>query len=657
MTIENGIKLMENLVAELNKATVAYDKGEPIMSDKEWDDLYFELQSLEKKYGQSLENSPTRKIHFEKVSELKKVKHSHPMLSLDKTKDIDVIKSFFGDKDLIAMCKMDGLTCSLTYENGKLISAETRGDGAVGEDITHNALVIPSIPNRINCSEKLIIDGEIICTYYDFENFKDEYKNPRNFASGSIRLLDSKECANRKLTFIAWDAITGCKEKTLHGKLEHLRALGFFIVPYMPQVKEFNNVIEGLQDIAKNLSYPIDGIVFKYDNCDYYESLGYTDHHFRGGLAYKFYDEEYETRLITIHWTMGRTGVLTPVAVFEPIEIDGTIVERASLHNYSIMREVLGSCAYVGQKIKVYKANQIIPQISDAVKFDYGTVVSHGGVSANDEPEHCPICGGSTEIIKSADGIMNMYCSNPNCEGKLINRIDHYCSKKGLDIKGLSKATLEKLIDWGWISNIQDIYNLKDIKEEWISKPGFGVKSVNNILSAIEESKKCKLENFISAIGIPLIGRTVSKELVKYINDYDDFKEKIKNNYDFSDIEGFGPAMNKAIHDFDYTFADAIYYNYLTIEQPQEEEITEGGSSLEGMTFVITGKLKSFKNRDELKAVIESKGGKVAGSVSKNTSYLINNDNLSTTAKNKKAQELGIPIITEETFKQKFLTI
>ena len=653
MTIENGIKLMENLITELNKATVAYDKGEPIMSDKEWDDLYFELQSLEKKYGQSLENSPTRKIHFEKVSELKKVKHSHPMLSLDKTKDIDVIKSFFGDKDRIAMCKMDGLTCSLTYENGKLISAETRGDGIVGEDITHNALVIPSIPNRINYSERLVIDGEIICTYYDFENFKDEYKNPRNFASGSIRLLDSKECANRKLTFVAWDVIEGMSGKLLTENLQELNKLGFNIVPIT--VSDTVEVqIDTIKDFAKAFGYPIDGVVFKFNDIEYGKSLGATDHHFKNAIAYKFYDEEYETRLITIHWTMGRTGILTPVAVFEPIEIDGTIVERASLHNYSIMREVLGSCAYVGQKIKVYKANQIIPQISDAVKFDYGTVVSHGGVFANDEPECCPICGGSTEIIKSADGIMNMYCSNPNCEGKLINRIDHYCSKKGLDIKGLSKATLEKLIDWGWISNIQDIYNLKDIKEEWISKPGFGVKSVNNILSAIEESKKCKLENFISAIGIPLIGRTVSKELVKYINDYDDFKEKIKNNYDFSDIEGFGPAMNKAIHDFDYTSADTIYYNYLTIEQSQKEEIAEGGSSLEGMTFVITGKLKSFKNRDELKAVIESKGGKVAGSVSKNTNYLINNDNLSTTAKNKKAQELGIPIITEETFLKNF---
>ena len=653
MTIENGIKLMEDLVTELNKATVAYDKGEPIMSDKEWDDLYFELQSLEKKYGQSLENSPTRKIHFEKVSELKKVKHSHPMLSLDKTKDIDVIKSFFGNQDWIAMCKMDGLTCSLTYENGRLVSAETRGDGIVGEDITHNALVIPSIPNRINYSERLVIDGEIVCTYYDFENFKNEYKNPRNFASGSIRLLDSKECANRKLTFVAWDVIEGMSGKLLTENLQELDKLGFNVVPIT--ISDTIEVqIDTIKDFAKVFGFPIDGVVFKFNNIEYGKSLGATDHHFKNAIAYKFYDETYSTRLITIDWTMGRTGVLTPVAIFEPIEIDGTIVERASLHNYSVMKEVMGDCAYVGQKIEVFKANQIIPQIKSALKMSYGEVVSNCGISANDEPEFCPICQGATAIIKSIDGVKNMVCDNPNCEGKLINRIDHYCSKKGLDIKGLSKATLEKLIDWGWVSNIQDIYNLEEVKEEWISKPGFGVKSVNNILSAIAESKKCKLENFLSAIGIPLIGRTVSKELVKYINDYDDFKEKIKNNYNFADIEGFGPAMNKAIHEFDYTSADEIYYTYLTIEQSQEEEITEGGSSLEGITFVITGKLKSFKNRDELKSVIESKGGKVAGSVSKNTNYLINNDNLSTSAKNKKAQELGVPIITEEDFLKNF---
>ena len=656
MTIENGIKLMEDLVTELNKATVAYDKGEPIMSDKEWDDLYFELQSLEKKYGQSLENSPTRKIHFEKVSELKKVKHSHPMLSLDKTKDIDVIKSFFGNQDRIAMCKMDGLTCSLTYENGRLVSAETRGDGAVGEDITHNALVIPSIPNRINYSERLVIDGEIVCTYYNFENFKDEYKNPRNFASGSIRLLDSKECANRKLTFVAWDVIEGMSGKLLTENLQELDKLGFNVVPIT--VSDTVEVqIDTIKDFAKVFSFPIDGVVFKFNDIEYGKSLGATDHHFKNAIAYKFYDDTYSTRLKTIQWTMGRTGVLTPVAVFEPVEIDGTTVERASLHNYSVMKDVMGDCAYVGQRIEVYKANQIIPQIASAIKMSYGEVVCKGGISANDNPEFCPICQGATAIITSADGIKNMVCDNPNCSGKIINQLDHYCSKKGLDIKGLSKATLEKLIDWGWVNRITDLYILDQYKDEWIKQAGFGEKSVTKILSAIEASKKCKLENFISALGIPLIGRTVSKELVKYIKDYNDFRQKVKSNYDFSNIDGFGAAINNSLLSFDYTYADFIYHTFLTIEEVQNDDAQSGGSSLEGMTFVITGKLQSFKNRDELKAVIESKGGKVAGSVSKNTDYLINNDNLSTSAKNKKAQELDVPIITEETFKQKFLTI
>ena len=653
MTIENGIKLMENLVTELNKATVAYDKGEPIMSDKEWDDLYFELQSLEKKYGQSLENSPTRKIHFEKVSELKKVKHSHPMLSLDKTKDIDVIKSFFGNQDRIAMCKMDGLTCSLTYENGRLVSAETRGDGTVGEDITHNALVIPSIPNRINYSERLVIDGEIVCTYYDFENFKDEYKNPRNFASGSIRLLDSKECANRKLTFVAWDIIEGMSGKLLTENLQELDKLGFNVVPIT--VSDTVEVqIDTIKDFAKVFGFPIDGVVFKFNDIEYGKSLGATDHHFKNAIAYKFYDDTYSTRLRTIQWTMGRTGVLTPVAVFEPVEIDGTTVERASLHNYSVMKDVMGDCAYVGQRIEVYKANQIIPQIASAIKMSYGEVVCKGGVSANDNPEFCPICQGATAIIASADGIKNMVCDNPNCSGKIINQLDHYCSKKGLDIKGLSKATLEKLINWGWVNRITDLYILDRYKDEWIKQEGFGEKSVTKILSAIEASKKCKLENFISALGIPLIGRTVSKELVKYIKDYNDFRQKVKSNYDFSNIDGFGAAINNSLLSFDYTYADFIYHTFLTIEEAQNDNVQSGGSSLEGMTFVITGKLKTFKNRDELKAVIESKGGKVAGSVSKNTDYLINNDNLTTTAKNKKAQELGVPIITEETFLKNF---
>ena len=645
------IKEMRELVDNLNKATEAYDKGHPVMTDKEWDEKYFSLLSLERKSGISFSDSPTNSVHFVTVSNLKKVQHNHKMLSLDKTKDIDEVKSFIGSKDVIAMLKMDGLTCSLRYYKGLLVGAETRGNGEVGEDIYHNALVIPTIPRHIETEEEeVIVDGEIICSYNDFETFSSEYKNPRNFASGSIRLLDSKECSKRKLQFVAWDAITGCKEKTLHGRLEHLRALGFSIVPYMLQVREFNDVIEGLQDIAKSLSYPIDGIVFKYDDCDYYDSLGYTDHHFRGGLAYKFYDEEYETRLKTISWTMGRTGVLTPVAVFEPIEIDGTTVEKASLHNYSIMREVLGSCAYVGQKIKVYKANQIIPQISDAVKFDYGTVISRGGVSANDEPEICPVCGGGTEIIKSADGVMNMYCSNPNCEGKIINRLDHFCGKKGLDIKGLSKLTLEKLVDWEWVSSFKDVLTLKEHKDEWVKKPGFGDKSVTRILDAIENATtNVELYKVISAAGIPLIGSTAAKDLAKHFGTWSAFREAVDNNFDFTELMNFGDTMACEILEFNYSQIDEAVENGISFIEKNEEK-SENENSLKDMTFVVTGKLKTFKNRDAITEYIAARGGKVTGSVTKKTNYLINNDNTSTSAKNLTAQKLGVPIITEEDF-------
>ena len=352
----------------LNEWTKAYDEGHPMVSDKEWDDWYFEIVEYEKAYPHCISpDSPTQIIHFEEVSELKKVKHNHPMLSLNKTKDIEEVKSFIGNHPYVTMAKMDGLTCSLHYESGKLVSAETRGNGEVGEDITHNAMIIPSIPKRITYKESLTIDGEIICTYTDFENWKEEYKNPRNFAAGSIRLLNSKECANRKLTFIAWDIINDIKVNFLATKLSTLEGLGFLVVPYFAGlIKEghIDNIEQEIQDIKTISSdYPIDGIVIKYDDIKEYEALGRTDHHFKGGLAYKFYDEEYETKLINIEWSMGRTGVLTPVAIFEPIDIDGSTVERASLHNVSVMRETLGEKPFQGQKLKVAKMNMIIPQI------------------------------------------------------------------------------------------------------------------------------------------------------------------------------------------------------------------------------------------------------------------------------------------------------
>lgn len=640
------------VINKLNKATYSYEQGNSSMSDKEWDDLYFWLKQAELETGIILPNSPTQKIIYPiKVDKLTKVKHNHLMLSLDKTKSIDEVSSFLGKQPYIAMCKMDGLTCSLRYLNGKLVSAETRGNGEIGENVTHNANVIKSIPKEISYKEELIIDGEIICTYENFKPFSEEYKNPRNFASGSIRLLDSQECQKRNLTFVAWDIIKGFDEyNLLLDKLLTLRDDYSFITVPCSFDNDINSEIEDIKYQAKKLNYPIDGVVFKFNNIEYSKQLGKTEHHFKNAIAYKFYDETYDTRLKYIDWMMGRTGTLTPVAVFEPVEIDGSIVERASMHNYGIMRELLGSCAYIGEPLKVFKSNQIIPQllsVEEKYKYDYGYVIAHGGASANDELEKCPICGELCAIEKSKDGVLNMICQNPQCPGKLINSLDHFCSKKGLDIKGLSKATLEKLIDWGWVSNIYDIYELNNYKEEWQNKQGFGDKSVTKILQAIEDSKNSSLANYISAIGIPLIGKTVSKELVKYIESYEDFRQKIKNNFDFSELFGFGESIDYAIKNFDYTYADKLYNNYMNLSN----DINDNKNNiLQNITFVITGKLNTFKNRDAIKAEIEFYGGKVSGSISKNTKYLINNDINSTSSKNKKAKELGIPIITEEDF-------
>ena len=637
-----NIDKMQELVDILNYYTKLYDEGHPAISDKEWDDMYFQLQKWENFEGVYLEDSPTQRVNYQVVNKLNKVQHNHPMLSLDKTKSIDAIKSFLGNKNFICMAKMDGLTCSLKYLNGKLISAETRGNGIEGEDILHNALQVRNIPKRIDYPGELIIDGEIICTYSDFKPFENEYKNPRNFASGSIRLLDSKESASRHLSFIAWDCIKGLEyDNFLSNKLLTLDKIGFTIVPFEVNLPEYES-IEQIMEIVKKSCYnlPIDGLVFKYDDCDEYIAAGKTDHHFKGGLAYKFYDEEYETTLKDIEWTMGRTGVLTPVAIFEPIEIDGTEVSRANLFNVSVMLDTLGH-AYKGEKLWIYKANQIIPQVSRADKKDL--------TISEFRCDECPICGSPTEL-KDNEGIITLYCGNPACEGKLLNRIEHFFSKKGLNIKGISKATIEKLIDWGWVNGIKDIFTLDAHAEDWKKKAGFGEKSVMNIITSIRESCNTDLESVIAAAGIPLIGRTVARQIAGIFNTYEDFREAI-GTFDFSEIDGFGYEMNKSLKNYNYDELDYIVENFLTINNKIEERKEQ---KLEGLTFCVTGKIKHWKNRDELSSLITSLGGKVVGSVSANMDYLINNDINSTSSKNLKAKELGKQIIDEQTFLDMF---
>ena len=639
---------IDELVEKLNDATVFYDKGCPIMTDKEWDDMYFSLLQLELSSGYINPNSPTQKIVYKVVNQLNKVEHDHQMLSLEKTKSLDEVKNFIGNKDFLSMLKMDGLTCSLKYENGILVMAETRGDGTIGEDILHNAKVIPSIPKYISYKETLVIDGEIICSYKDFEHFKEEYKNPRNFAAGSIRLLDSQECEKRRLQFIAWDVIAGFNDKQfLSEKLLEISEIGFEIVPFITNSFEMNF----LNKQAERYGYPIDGLVYKIDDFEYGKSLGQTSHQFKNAIAYKIYDETYPSKLTDIEWTMGRTGVLTPVAVFEPIDIDGSIVERASLHNINIMNEIFGDFVdpFVGQNIFVFKANMIIPQIASASNTNESTLF-YKDKRFIEIPKFCPICGKPVEEVTEIDST-NLVCTNPYCEGKLINKLDHFCGKKGLDIKGMSKATIEKLIDWGWVNNIVDIMELKTHRQEWIKKQGFGIKSVDNILQGIENSKETTLEKFIASIGIPLIGNSVAKELVKNFSSYEDFRLKVDNKFDFSVLNGFADSKSNSLLNFDYSLADKVY-SYLKIENKNEKEKTQ---DLKDYNFVVTGKLESFKNRTELQKEIEKLGGKVVGSISKKTSYLINNDKNSTSAKNMAAMKLNIPILTEKEFIEKFL--
>ena len=641
----NPVDEMRDLIEKLNYYTKLYDEGKSPISDKEWDDMYFHLEKLEEETVISLGNSPTIHIDYQVVNQLKKVKHNHPMLSLDKTKSEDEVVEFLAGHDGIAMAKMDGLTCSLCYEDGLLISAETRGNGEIGEDILQNIVRVKGVPIEIPFKDKLVVDGEVICTYEDFEDFSSTYKNPRNFASGSIRLLDSRASSQRRLTFVAWDCITGLDEyKNLSQKIIHLDSLGFIIVPFLVlpinNSDKINHAISLIKDMAKDFSYPIDGIVFKYNDCEYYQSLGATEHHFRGGLAFKFYDEEYETNLKDIEWSMGKTGILTPVAIYDDVDTDDSIINRASLHNLNIMNQLLGK-PYKGQKIWVCKQNEIIPQVVRSERLD-------AALTYIDIPAKCPVCGSDTYVKDDF-----LYCSNPNCDGKFINQLVHFCGKKGLDIKGLSEATLQKLVDWGWINNYQELFSLSIFRDEWIKKPGFGQKSVDKLLSTIEEVRYCELWQFISALSIPLIGSTYAKEIAKKCKDWFSFREYVEKNYDFTAWDRFGYEMNDSLHRFNYSQADDLAYKILDIHNslwvdPQATMPTIKFSEVNGKTFVITGAVRQFQNRDEVKAAIEAHGGKVTASVSKNTDYLINNDINSTSSKNIKAKQLGVPIITEE---------
>lgn len=650
---------IKELVLELNKHRDSYyNESVSVISDSEYDKLFDELKKLEEETGFIMSNSPTQSVGYDVKSELTKVKHSHPMLSLDKTKSTDDLLKFAGDQDCILSMKLDGLTILLTYENGELVQAETRGNGEEGEIVTHNAKVFDNIPLHIDYDGKLEIEGEAIIMCDDFAKINDsidnpdnKYKNSRNLVSGSVRQLDSSVASKRHIKFIAWKVpsnIDGFNfNNSFFYKLRYVASLGFDVVPLYTfsgdnDKEHINDMVESLKKKANDCGYPIDGLVMTYDNVSYGESLGSTGHHPKHSIAFKFYDEEVETVFKCIEWTMGKTGVLTPTAVFDPVEIDGTTVERASVHNVSILK---GLNLMSGDAIMVYKANQIIPQISenlDAGKHDNGVNI----------PSECPICKHQTSVSKDNDSEV-LICTNDNCKGKLLGKLTHFVSKNAMNIDGLSEATIEKFIELGWLNSLVDIYNLDYHYDNMINLDGFGKKSVDKLMAAIDTSKNTTLDRFIYALSIPLIGRSASKDISKYYNgDFEKFFDAHADGDYVSyedNIDGFGSKMSSSINN--YMLNDRNDDIVWRISQRLNFSVADNNVSsanLSGLTFVITGSLEKFENRDSLKEHIENAGGKVVGSVSNKTSYLINNDVDSSSSKNKKAKELGVPIITED---------
>lgn len=648
---EIELKMMQGMVSILNEASDAYyNTGNPIMSDEQFDMRLNDLRQLEEETGFVFANSPTQNVGAKVLTELNEVNHIYPMLSLEKCHTVEELIKFANNKELIASIKLDGLTCRLTYENGILTSAETRGNGYVGSDITEHVRQFKNVPLKINNNGTYIIDGEAIITDGDFAevNKDGEYKNSRNLASGTLAVLDTSIVAKRRLRFLGWDVIEG-GGNSLKDNLTKARDLGFDIVPFWSTVnldlKKLQGTLDYIFDFAKEDGYPCDGIVFKFNDIEYGKSLGSTSHHFRNGIAYKAKDEVYETELIDVEFTMGKTGVLTPTAVFKPVEIDGTVVSRASLHNISILRE-LNLC--IGDTIEVYKANQIIPQVKRNVSAEQRDYIEAIEAPTIDGLDYCPICHSETCLVTENSSTV-LVCTNNNCKGKLLGKLTHFVSKNAMNVDGLSEQTLEKFIEFGWLTCFEDIYNLKHYASEMMNLEGFGEKSVKKLLKSIEMSKNVTLDKYIYSLSIPLIGRSASKTISKHFNgNFDTFcKECCLNEFDFTVLDDFGETMNDSINN--YIKENVFMIGNLAKEMVFEKtQIVSGSNVLAGKTFCITGSLNHFSNRDEAKEKIESLGGKVSGSVSAKTSYLVNNDTESTSGKNKKAKELNIPIISEE---------
>lgn len=643
----NKIDRMKELNEILAKASDAYyNTGVEIMSDREYDILYDELEHLEKETDVILSGSRTQKVGFEVSSALKKVKHTSKMLSLDKTKSIDELIAWLGENAGFLSWKLDGLTIVLTYENGMLLQAVTRGNGEIGEDITANARHIIGIPVAIPFKEKLVIRGEALMKYSDFERINSQiedgtrYKNPRNLCVGTVRNLDSKVTAKRNINFFAFNLVSaeGYEENSFATRLKWLESIGFQCIAGVSVTKE--NIADKVKNYEKSITdneFPSDGLVLMLDDVAYGINLGETSHAPRNAIAFKWRDETADTRLLEVEWSASRTGLLNPVAIFEPVELEGTTVSRASVHNLSIVKQLkLG----IGDTISVYKANMIIPQILE----------NKTGSDTLEIPCKCPICHGKTEIRTSDEEVETVYCVNPDCPAKLIGRFEHFVHRDAMNIVGLSTATIETLINEGFIRDFKDFYHLNDYKEKIEALEGFGKRSYEKIWQAIENSRKTELGRVLYAMGITNIGRAASRLICSVYPSPDILKNLTVD--DLTAINTIGEVLAKDFVEFFKNEKTLKEYQELLAElEITEPEKIETDSAISGKTFVITGSVNIWKNRNELTNFIESKGGKVAKSVTSKTEFLINNDSASNSSKNKKAKELGVTIITEEEFK------
>ncbi|HIY00402.1 MAG TPA: NAD-dependent DNA ligase LigA [Candidatus Blautia faecipullorum] len=638
---------MKDLVKKLNEAAKAYyQEDREIMSNREYDELYDRLEKLEKETGIVLADSPTVSVGYEAVDSLPKETHETQMLSLDKTKDREVLREFIGGHKTLLSWKMDGLTIVLTYDHGQLEKAVTRGNGTVGEVVTNNARVFKNVPLRIPFEGRLVLRGEAVIRYSDFERINRSiedvdarYKNPRNLCSGSVRQLNNQVTAERNVYFYAFSLVSAQDEDMRNSReyqMEWLKKQGFDVVEYRIVTGEtLDGAMDYFASAIENNDFPSDGLVALYDDIAYGDSLGATAKFPRNSFAFKWADETKKTTLREIEWSPSRTGLINPIAVFDPVELEGTTVSRASVHNVSILKELeLG----IGDTIEVYKANMIIPQIAENFTRSSSLVI----------PDSCPVCGKEARVIKEND-VESLYCMNPECVAKKIKAFTLFVSRDAMNIDGLSEATLEKFIARGFIHDFGDIFEIGKYRDEIVSMDGFGEKSFENLMNSLEKAKETTLAKVIYSLGIANIGLANAKVICRH---FEDDLEKIRqaDEEEISSIDGIGPVIAKSLSDYFKKEENGRKLDHLLSHLHLNREEMAGEQIFAGMNFVITGSLEHFANRGEAKKLIEALGGKVTGSVTGKTSYLINNDKTSNSSKNKKARELGIPVISEQDF-------